>query len=128
MQELIGHFRETVTTLRGVESERTQLQQQLAQSQAAFDKCAERNYALYQVDNEVLDRYQHQGPFSYLARAEPFTRLKRTQIDNLALEYKQRAEELRMKPPAANGVGTAPTPPPAAPTNPAPPQAEAPKQ
>jgi cell division septum initiation protein DivIVA len=97
MQELIGKFRETATELRGVEAERTQLQQQLAESKTAFDQCAERNYSLYQVDNEVLDRYAHQGAFSYLERAEPFTRIKRTQIDNLVLEYRQRAEELRVK-------------------------------
>jgi cell division septum initiation protein DivIVA len=108
MQELISRFRETLTTLRGVEGERGQLQQQLGQSQAAFDQCAERNYALYQVNNEVLDRYAHQGAFSYLARAEPFTRIKRTEIDNLVLEYRQRAEELRVSKAAAAGAAPAP--------------------
>jgi hypothetical protein len=97
MQELVGKFRETITQMRGIESERSQLQQQLAQSKTAFDQCAERNYSLYQVDNEVLDRYSHEGAFSHIASAEPFTRIKRTQIDNLVLEYKERAEELRIK-------------------------------
>jgi regulator of replication initiation timing len=97
MQELVGKFRETITQMRGIEAERSQLQQQLAQSKTAFDQCAERNYSLYQVDNEVLDRYAHEGAFSHMASAEPFTRIKRTQIDNLVLEYKERAEELRMK-------------------------------
>ena len=109
MQELISRFRETVTQMRAVESDRTTLQQQLTQSKAAFDKCAQANYQLYQVNNEVLDRYAHQGAFSYLARAEPFTRIKRTEIDNLVLEYRERAEELRVKP-AATGAGVATTP------------------
>jgi hypothetical protein len=107
MQELIDRFKETATQLRDTETERTKLQQQLAQSKADFDKCAVRNYDLYQVDQEVLDRYEHQGAFSYLARGEPFTRIKRTQIDNFVLEYKERAEELRVKkpdsPPEAGG-------------------------
>lgn len=94
MQELVGKFRETITEMRGIESERSQLQQQLLQSKAAFDQCADRNYSLYQVDNEVLDRYAHEGVFSHVASAEPFTRIKRTQIDNLVLEYKERAKEL----------------------------------
>jgi chromosome segregation ATPase len=97
MQELVSRYRETITTMRGIESERSQLQQKVAADQSAFDQCAETNYALYQVNAEVLDRYAHQGAFSYLERSEPFTRLKRTQIDNLVLEYKQRAEELRIK-------------------------------
>lgn len=108
MQELVGKFRETITQMRGVESERTQLQQQLAQSKTAFDQCAERNYSLYQVDNEVLDRYAHEGAFSHIASAEPFTRIKRTQIDNLVLEYKERAEELRMKKAEAAAGSAAP--------------------
>ena len=97
MQELITKFRETITQMHGVETERTQLQQQLDQSKAAFDVCAERNYSLFEVDNEVLDRYSHQGMFSYMARGEPFTRIKRTQIDNLVLEYKERAQQLRVE-------------------------------
>jgi chaperonin cofactor prefoldin len=109
MQELVGKFRETITQMRGIESERSQLQQQLAESKTAFDRCAERNYSLYQVDNEVLDRYAHEGVFSHVASAEPFTRIKRTEIDNLVLEYKERAEELRVKK-AEAPPGAAPPP------------------
>ncbi len=109
MQDLVGRFRETIAQLRTAETERTDLQQQLTQSKSAFDTCAERNYALYQVTDEILDRYAHQGAFSYMARAEPFTRIKRTQIDNLALEYKERAEELRVKQPGSvKGPGATP--------------------
>jgi chromosome segregation ATPase len=100
MQELITKFRETITQMRGIETERAHLQQQVAQGETALDVCAQRNYDLYQVDNEVLDRYAHEGAFSHVARAEPFTRIKRTQIDNLVLEYKERAEQLRVKKPA----------------------------
>jgi chromosome segregation ATPase len=131
-QELVGKFRDTITQMRGIESERSQLQQQLAQSKTAFDQCAERNYSLYQVDNEVLDRYSHQGAFSYMARAEPFTRIKRTEIDNLVLEYKERAQELRVKKtdaaagsagsPSPSGGASAATPAPAGAAQGAPPQ------
>jgi chaperonin cofactor prefoldin len=145
MQELIGKFRETITQMRGIEAEKTQLQQQLTQSKDAFDKCAERNYALYEVNNEVLDRYAHEGAFGHMARAEPFTRIKRTQIDNYVLEYKERAEELRMQkatpppgaapappaPPApstggAPGANAGPAPPPGAPASHTPPASPGP--
>jgi chromosome segregation ATPase len=113
MLELVNRFRDTAVTLRGVEAERSQLQQQLVQSKASFDQCAERNYQLYQVDNEVLDHYEHEGAFSHLARAEPFTRIKRTQVENLVDEYKARAEELRVQRAARaadNAPATAPVP------------------
>jgi chromosome segregation ATPase len=97
LQELISRFREMATTLRQVEAERTDLQQQLSRGTAALDQCAQRNEQLYQVNAEVLNRYEHEGAFSRLAAAEPFTRLKRTQIENIALEDRQRAEALRMQ-------------------------------
>jgi cell division septum initiation protein DivIVA len=129
MQELIAKFRETLTTLRGVETDRTNLQQQVTRGQAAFDKCAERNYQLYQVSNEILDRYAHQGMFSYLARAEPFTQIKRTELDNLVLEYRERAQELLIKKADSAGAGApagatpagGATPSPPSPALPAPP-------
>jgi chromosome segregation ATPase len=96
-EELVGHFRDTVATLRGVESERAQLKQQLLQARAARDQCAERNYQLFQINADVLDRYERQGVFSRIAAAEPFTRIKRNQIENLVLEDRQRVEQLRVE-------------------------------
>jgi chromosome segregation ATPase len=113
LQELVGNYRQTITTLRGVETERTQLQQQVAQNKTTFDRCAAANFALFQINGEILDRYEHQGAFTYMARAEPFTRLKRTQIQNLVDEYKERAEALRVQSQSANAApptGTAPPP------------------
>jgi chromosome segregation ATPase len=106
MQELIARFRETVTTMRGIETDRSQLRQQLAAGQSAFDKCAEDNYSLYQINGEVLDRYAHQGAWSYFERSEPFTKIKRTQINNLVIEYRQRVEELRLKKSSASATAT----------------------
>jgi chromosome segregation ATPase len=113
LQELVGNYRQTITTLRGVETERTQLQQQVAQDKTTFDRCAAANFALFQINGEILDRYEHQGAFTYMARAEPFTRLKRTQIQNLVDEYKERAEALRVQSQSANAApanGAAPPP------------------
>jgi hypothetical protein len=127
MQELVGRFRETITNLRTVETERTQLKQQLATSQAAFDQCAQDNYGLYEINSEVLDRYANQSAWSYVKRSEPFTKLKRTQIDNLVVEYRQRAEELRMKKSATTGgPATQAAPGPGAPPTPKPAPAPAP--
>lgn len=125
MQELIGRFRDTIATLRTTETERGELQQRLTEKSAAVDKCAERNEQLYQVTDEILKRYQSEGMFGHLARAEPFTRLKRTQVDNLVLEDRERAAELRTKAPGASAATDRPAPPPApAPEKPAAPPAE----
>jgi chromosome segregation ATPase len=113
LQELASRFRELATTLRQVEAERADLQQQLGRGTAALDQCAQRNEQLYQINAEVLNRYEHEGAFSRLAAAEPFTRIKRTQIENIALEDRQRAEALRMQraAPSTPPGAARPTPP-----------------
>ncbi len=108
MEELIARFQQTIDQLRSVETDRAQLKQQLAQNKTALDKCVQTNASLYQVTDQVLDRYEHQGMFSYLERSEPFTRIKRTQIENLALEYRQRAQALRVSEPGAASPAPAP--------------------
>jgi len=108
LQDLLDHFRQTVATMQGIELSRDKLQQQLAEQKAAFGDCARRNVQLYRISNQVLDRYEHQGMFSYLERAEPFTRLKRTQIQNLVDDYREQAQEQRL--PATGAAAAAPSP------------------
>jgi DNA repair exonuclease SbcCD ATPase subunit len=95
--ELISRFKETVGTLKGVESDRDQLRKDNEALGIAFDKCADKNLQLYEISNTVLDRYDHVGLFTKVAAAEPFTKVTRTRISNLVDEYRARAEELRVK-------------------------------
>jgi chromosome segregation ATPase len=98
MTELVGKFRETVATLREVETERATAQQQLEVRSVNLKSCVDRNVQLYTINDEILERLDGQGVFSGLARAEPFTRIKRTQLENLADDYRARAEEARVQP------------------------------
>jgi DNA gyrase/topoisomerase IV subunit A len=95
--ELVNRFKETISTLKGVEADHAQLQKDNAALNASFDKCAESNLGLYEIANTALDRYEHVGFFTKTGTAEPFTRITRTRINNLVDEYRARAEELRLK-------------------------------
>jgi chromosome segregation ATPase len=95
--ELVERFKETIATLKGVESARNQLQQDNSTLSTAFDKCADNNLQLYEISNAVLDRYERVGLFTKVGSAEPFTKITRTRIDNLVDEYRARAQELRSK-------------------------------
>ena len=111
IEELIGRYRDLATKLKDVESDRSKKATDLAERNAAFDKCADSNAQLYDITTEVLDRYAHVGLFTTASAAEPFTRITRTRIENLADEYRQRAQESRTQkrtpaPPAApQGAG-----------------------
>jgi chromosome segregation ATPase len=97
MEELIARYRDLATKLKEVEADRAKDTKDLAERNAAFDKCAQDNAQLYDITNQVLDRYEHVGPFTKVSAVEPFTRITRTRIENIADEYRQRASELRMQ-------------------------------
>jgi len=99
MTELVNRFRDMAGNLKSVEADRTKLQRELTDRNAAFDKCAQDNVGLYDVTNEVLNRYEHVGLFTKVSAGEPFTRITRTRIDNLVDEYRARALELKVKTP-----------------------------
>jgi Skp family chaperone for outer membrane proteins len=107
--ELIDRFKLTIGTLKGVESEKAQLQKDNAALTSSFDKCAANNVELFDISNAVLDRYEHVGFFTKTTAAEPFTRLTRTRIDNLVDEYRERAQELRLKKAPSTGAAQPPS-------------------
>jgi hypothetical protein len=102
MQELVAKFRETIQTLRDVESERATAKQALTATDHDLKVCVDHNAALYKLNEEVLNRLEHPG-WSRVASIEPFTKIKRVQLENLVDDYKSRAEDQRLKtaPPAA---------------------------
>ena len=97
LQELVAKFRETAQALRDVETERSAVKGQLGARERDIQVCIDRNAGLYNLNAEVLDRMEHGGLWSSLAEREPFTRLKRVELENLADEYKFRANELRIE-------------------------------
>jgi len=97
MTELVGRFRDMAATLKEVETDRTKLRKDLDERNTAFDQCAADNLQLYEINGEILNRYEHVGLFTKVNAADPFIRTTRTRMENLADEYRARAEELRVK-------------------------------
>lgn len=97
LQELVTKFRETANTLRDVETDRATIKSQLAAQEREHKTCVDRNAALYNLNSEVLDRMEHRGFWSGVAEREPFTKLKRVQLENLIDDYKYRADELKLE-------------------------------
>jgi hypothetical protein len=107
MQELIDKFRETATTLREVETDRATVKQAFAEQGQELTACMASNESLYKLNDEVLTRFENQGFWTSVAKAEPFTKLKRVQLENIADGYRTRASDAKYLP----GL-TPPAPPP----------------
>jgi chromosome segregation ATPase len=101
LQQLVSKFRETLQTLHDVETEGTATKQTLATRDRALAVCVDRNLTLYQINQEILTRLEHQNLWTRTAQTEPFTRIKRTQLENLVDEYKSRADDQRTSSPGA---------------------------
>jgi chromosome segregation ATPase len=95
--ELVSRFRELATNLRDTEAARAKLGKDLADRDSAFDKCAENNQQLYEINGQILDRYEHVGLFTKVSATEPFTKIARTRMENLVDETRERAQQLRLK-------------------------------
>jgi colicin import membrane protein len=98
MQELVTRFRETAGSLREVETDRNSLTQKLQQKDLDIKACTDRNDKLYALNNEVLDSFEKQGVWGAMMRREPFTRLKRNQLENLVDGYRAAAQDQKLPP------------------------------
>ncbi len=99
MNELVEKFRQLAQNLKESEADRAQVHRDLSERSGQFDKCVEDNAQLYEISREVLDRYEHVGLFTRVSASEPFTKITRTRIENLVDDYRERAEQLRVKKP-----------------------------
>ncbi len=99
MQELVGKFRETAQSLAAMETAAATSKDQLATRDQQLRSCRDRNAALFQLNDDVLKRLEGRSVSSSLARIEPFTRLKRIELENMVDEQRSKAED-QQEPPA----------------------------
>ncbi len=87
---------------------REQLKQQLAQRQTLeaslqrqvqnFSICYENNRRLYDINHELLDRYENKGFGDVLKQREPFTGVAKVDLENLVQDYRYRLDDLKIEP------------------------------
>jgi chromosome segregation ATPase len=99
LTEIVAKFRELAGQLREVEGERGTIKTALTQRDAELKQCIDRNLSLYALNGEVLTKLENRGGFTPGSALEPFTKLKRIELENLIDGYQTRADEQR--PPAA---------------------------
>ncbi len=96
LNELIAKYRELAEQMRATEAERDQYLAQASASAQQLQSCAQNNLKLADIANEALDRYAKKGCFGALAQAEPFTGLKRAEVENAVEAYRQGVDSLRV--------------------------------
>jgi chromosome segregation ATPase len=109
LQQVVAKFRETLQTLKEVETAQATAKQTLASRDQELEVCVDHNKALYKLDDEVLTHLEKQTMWTRVAATEPFTRIKRTQLENYVVESRVKADE-HLVPALTDGTGTQSTP------------------
>jgi len=79
-------------------AQRAELEAKLQRESGNFSACYENNRKLYELNRELLARYESKGFGDVLSQREPFTGMKQVEIENLLQDYRYRLDELQMKP------------------------------
>lgn len=88
--------RATLQTLAQAESAKKQSEAQLAARQQELKTCQTHNGRLYSLSRELMVKYRDKSCQDALAQAEPFTGLKKVEIENLLETWRDHADRERL--------------------------------
>jgi chromosome segregation ATPase len=77
---------------------------ELGECRARVDTLIGHNRRLFDIGNELLDRFEKKGVWASLREAEPFTGLKRVELENIVQDYRFAIDDQRVAAPAAPGA------------------------
>jgi chromosome segregation ATPase len=83
----------TTTTLHETQSEKRQLEANLAQRNQEYSACTAMNESLHRLGADLLKQYQDKSCFVSMMQKEPFTQLKSVGIENQVEEYREKLDE-----------------------------------
>ncbi len=73
------------------------LTQKLEKQTKNFDICYTNNKKLYDINKEILGKYEDKGFWAALSQKEPFTAIEKVKIENLVQDYQYEIDGLTVK-------------------------------
>jgi len=70
----------------------------IARQRTALAGCSERNARMYKLGNELLDKYEEKSCLASVFQAEPFTGLKRAQVEKMVEEDREKLDKEQLIP------------------------------
>lgn len=87
LREFVEKFKTTANTLAQTEAEKSALETALARTQNELADAEQKNLALYTANIELLDRYTNKSPLDGLLQREPFTGIRKVDMENIREQY-----------------------------------------
>lgn len=101
-----GELAVTKEQLKQQLAKRKTLEEQLQKQTNNFSACYENNKKLYDLNTQLLSRYEHKGFGDVLKQKEPFTGLKQVEVENLVQDYRYQLDDLKVQPEEAKAGST----------------------
>lgn len=96
LAETEAELRKTQEAQRAAEAEGKRLQAALAAEKQQLQVCTERGQELRKVSNQVLDLYEKKSCLDSSLQREPFTGLKRVEIENAVEDMREKLDSQRV--------------------------------
>ncbi len=100
LAETAKNLNQTQQILARSEADKRQLEGVKLRQEREIASCEGKNLQLYQTGRELMTRFERKTCGEILAQKEPFTGLKRVEVENLLEEYRDKLDEQKLiKPP-----------------------------
>ena len=96
IQDLQQRLTMAEEALRHGESERAQMQATIVRKQQQLNASREKNSKLYDFGLQLIKVYEQPSLYQKVMRNEPFTQLKRVELENILQDYKDKIDDARL--------------------------------
>jgi len=91
------HCRDRERDLKNMTGERDKVQSELKRTGQALERCETNNARLVVMAEDLLKKYKDKGIVKAIMEKEPLTQIKKVEMEQLAQEYKEEIEQLKIR-------------------------------
>jgi chromosome segregation ATPase len=95
--EIAAVARDRGEEIKKLNSETQGLDSRLKGTEAKLDHCESNNARLAILGTELVEKYEKKGLVTSILQNEPFTQVKKVEMENLAAEYREQIEKEKLK-------------------------------
>lgn len=95
--EIAAVARDRGEEIKRLNAEKQGLEARLKGTEAQLDHCESNNARLAILGTELVEKYENKGMLTTILKNEPFTQIKKVEIENLAAEYREKIEKEKLK-------------------------------
>lgn len=96
LTELTAQHQATLRDLKANETQRKDLNKSLVQRDQSLASCSEKNAKLHDFGLQLVKVYEKPSTYETVLRTEPFTQIKRVELENILQDYRDKLDEQRV--------------------------------